>query len=170
MKLKFLSPHGVNNWTPRGFVLKRTLLCDHAAWWLCSRASQIFIPYLMFILYVISRDGNVLPQPFLWFHIFRELFWLSWCWRCPFLRNINGATTFSFSSSLFVAVRYDSYNILWPPVRHYTFGFNFFNGKGKRQRKKATAHNRIYYASSQHQEWFSLTSFLISCPWHEVGI
>jgi hypothetical protein len=31
--------------------------------------------------------------------------------RCPFLRNINGATTFSFSSALPVAVRFDSSSI-----------------------------------------------------------
>jgi hypothetical protein len=31
--------------------------------------------------------------------------------RCPFLRNINGATTFSFSSALPVAVRFDASSV-----------------------------------------------------------
>jgi hypothetical protein len=30
--------------------------------------------------------------------------------RCPFLRNMNGATTFSFTSALTVAVRSASYD------------------------------------------------------------
>ena len=33
--------------------------------------------------------------------------------RCPFLRNINGATTFSFTSALPVAVRSASYDLLY---------------------------------------------------------
>jgi hypothetical protein len=32
--------------------------------------------------------------------------------RCPFLRNINGASTFSFTSALPVAVRSVSYDLL----------------------------------------------------------
>jgi len=33
--------------------------------------------------------------------------------RCPFLRNINGATPFSFTSALPVAVRSSSYDLLF---------------------------------------------------------
>ncbi|KAI4974578.1 hypothetical protein ZWY2020_047858 [Hordeum vulgare] len=121
-----------------------------------------------------------------------ELFWPSGVERCPFLRNINGATTFSFSSALPVAARggkgpifedgpgfesafklfhgqdgivplsgrsyvpdenrSESTDVKPEPALPFNplaaraatislssfgpFGFNFFNGKGKKQNKK----------------------------------
>ncbi|VAH51235.1 unnamed protein product [Triticum turgidum subsp. durum] len=69
--------------------------------------------------------------------------------RCPFMGNINGATTFSFSSALPVAARGNkglifedepgfesAFKIFHELSAFGPSGFNFYNGKGKKQNKK----------------------------------